>query len=109
MSLVTLPLHCHNSEDDAPDHEAADAEYPVVPIFRHVASMRLQHLTLADRRQNLLGSGQFRQLGDRLTLTRRHRGRDAMAEQGEVTPTDLVSGFRREALGQCRGADDIRE
>ena len=45
MSLVTFPLRCHNSENDAPDHEAADAEYPVVPIFRHVASMRLRPLS----------------------------------------------------------------
>jgi hypothetical protein len=41
VRLVTLP-RCHNSQKDAPDHEAADAVYPVVPIFRHVASMRLR-------------------------------------------------------------------
>lgn len=39
MRLVTLSLRCHNSQEDAPDHEAADAEYPVAPIFRHVANM----------------------------------------------------------------------
>jgi hypothetical protein len=39
VRLVTLPVRCHNSQEDAPDHEAADAEYPVAPIFRHVANM----------------------------------------------------------------------
>jgi len=41
VRLVTLPLRCHDSQKDAPDHEAADAVYPVVPIFRHDSSMRL--------------------------------------------------------------------
>ena len=41
MRFVTLPLRCHNSQKDAPDHEAADAEYPVATIFPHVPSMRL--------------------------------------------------------------------
>jgi hypothetical protein len=45
VRLVTPPLRCHNGQKDAPDHEAAEAEYPVAPIFRHVASMRLRSLS----------------------------------------------------------------
>jgi hypothetical protein len=42
VRVVTLGLRCHNSQKDAPDHEAADAVHPVVPIFRHIASIHLR-------------------------------------------------------------------
>ncbi len=81
MSFVSLSLRCHNTQNDAPDHEAADAVYPVVPVFRHGASMRLRAPVNKHRAGDPLDYRSWRCMSARCALL----GEDVAALSGQLT------------------------